>query len=175
MPLTVKPMRLLCSAVIACFFLGATHAISASTELTPQQRELVRQQKVQRAFVGKGLSPRELCRAINEPVIRGNQAMVETNQEYADRFHSKAKEYGDKGDEESFKQYNKLGDLFAEYVAQNKAILGVFTGKGGVLSEAFAEVKRIEGEIFKITRKRVKRDWFLPEELAATPSPFAQR
>lgn len=144
---------------------------AAPKAMSPQQKELLRRQKIVVAFAKNPGKPSDLVRSVYEPMIRANRDMIASNQELADRFLAKAKDYADKGDEANRERYKELGDLFAEYVACNRKVIAAITeSRGSDLNNAFTEIERIESGIYEITRKRVKRDWFLPKELQAAPA-----
>jgi hypothetical protein len=140
----------------------AKSADSAKLELTPAEKEVLRQRQVSRASFKAGISREELIQKLYEPVYDENLKQYKQNARLAQRFGAKATEENNK----KAKLYSQLAKLFASYSEENKTIVNAIRkARGKELKDSFKKVVEIEDEIFKLTGKRVERTWFTSDEL----------
>ena len=130
------------------------------------QKELHRRKAVRRWARETRPTYQQLFVEKNRTALEGNRKAEPVNRKLAEKFAEQATEAAGRAEEKLAEKCRQVAALFTEYAAQNLAVVAaVSQADTGGLNRAFAEIARIERELFKITGKRVRRDWFLPQEL----------
>ncbi|MFA4943650.1 MAG: hypothetical protein WC789_02985 [Lentisphaeria bacterium] len=146
---------------------------SGKKELTPQQKEMQRVAKIMAWARQAKPTQLELLRRMYEPIYKGNQQDLVSNQQYAQRCWAQAETIAKQANArpEVVRQWQTAAKLYLELAKQNQAIVKTLDAGVFNLAEPFAAIAKIEQQITQLTGKTPKRDWFMPSDFQRAAGP----